>query len=108
MMILLIEIINQRDGSFEGALSLFCLVLHHSGGLTRDKTDLMFIGFLGSCLSEGTSKDVSVFLLWEVYIIVPMWVRILSWIISIILPSGVASQVLWMTILPALDIEIAN
>ena len=105
-MLLLVEVIDQSDGSLEGALSLLSLVLHHGGRLATDKTNLVLIGLLGCSLSKGTSEDVSVFLCWEVHIIVPMWVRILSWIISVILPGRVASKTLWMTVVPGLNIKI--
>ena len=83
-------------------------MLHHSSGLSTDETDLVSIGLLLSSGSKGTTEEISVLLLWEVHIIKSMGMWVLSWIISVILPGRVASKVLWMTVVPALDVEIAH
>jgi hypothetical protein len=104
----LVEVVHHSCGSFKGILSLLGLELHHSSRLSTDQADLVPVGFLLSTFSKGTSKHISVLLLWEVHIIVPMGMWVLDWIISIILPGGVTSHVLWMSMFPALNIKIAD
>lgn len=58
--------------------------------------------------TEGSSEDILVLLLWEVHIIVSMWVWELSWVVSVILPSGVSSKIFGVTITPVLDLKIGD
>lgn len=70
--------------------------------------DGVLITLIALGISEGTSEDVSVLLLWEVLVIVSVRMWVLSWVISIILPGRVTSEVRWMSIRPALNIQISN
>jgi len=81
-------------------------MLHHSGRFSREKADLVSLSFSSGSGTEGSTEDIFVFLLWEVYIIVSVRMAISSWVISIILPGWLGSEVLWKTIGPVFDIEI--
>ena len=59
-------------------------------------------------MSLGTAEDISVLLFLEIHVIVSVWVRILGWIITIILPSGVGSHVLSATISPVPDGQVTD
>jgi len=68
----------------------------------------MMLVFLGSSGSNGTSEDIFVLLLREVHVIVSVWMREFGRVISVILPSRIGSEILWMTITPVLDLKITN
>ena len=84
------------------------MVLGDGRGLSGGQTDGVLLELLSSGGSEGSSEHILVLLLWEVHIIVSMWVRILSWVVSVIFPGGVGPEVLWMAITPVLDLEVGN
>ena len=63
---------------------------------------------LGGSSTDGTSEHILVLLLWEVHVIVSVWMRVLRWVISVILPGRFGSQVLWMAIAPVLALEVSH
>lgn len=81
--------------------------VHHGGGNTTDETNVVVVSLLLGALSDGTTEDILVLLLWEVDIIVSVWMWVLSNIISVILPSRVRSKVSWVTEAPVLHVDIA-
>ena len=88
------------------SFSLGCLC--HGGRNTTEQANVVLIMLSRGCCSLGTSEDIFVLLLWEVGIIVSVWMREFNWVISVILPSGVRSHVLWMSIGPVLDLEVSD
>lgn len=68
----------------------------------------MLLKVLSHSGSESSSENILILLLWEVHIIISMWMRELSWVVSVILPSGVSSKILGVAVAPVLDLEIGN
>ena len=87
---------------------LFGLVLVHGSGHVGEETDLVLGELLATSIAVGTTEDILVFHLGEVDAIVTMRMGELLGIKSIISPSGVASEVVGMTVSPILDLEIAD
>ena len=99
-----IEFVDFIFSCSERVLSLFSFIILHSSGFITVKAKLMpFSCFLFSS-SNGSTENIFEFLFWEVYVIISMWMWVLSWIISIILPSGFRSQVSWVSKTPVFDI----
>lgn len=89
-------------------LSFLLFVVSHGLGVVRESANLIVLLFLLLLSSEGTSEDILVFLLWEVDIIVPEGVRLLDWVIFVILPQTVRSQVSSLSVFPSLQFQIAH
>jgi len=106
--ILLLELVDLGNSCGEGGLLLLGLVLVHGGGSAIEEAELVLLSLLSGGSTESTSEDILVLLLWEVHVIVSVWVRVFGWIISIILPGGGGSQVLWMAIAPVLALEVSH
>ena len=83
-------------------------MLHHGGGHIAEQTDLVLVGLFSCLSSNGTAENVLVLLLWEVHIIVSVRMRVLSWVVSVILPGGVGPQVRWVAESPVLDAQIRH
>lgn len=92
----------------QGFLSLISLSLHHGGRHIAEKADLMLVVFVSVVVSHSSSENISVLLLWEVDIIESVWMWVLYWVVSVILPGGVGSHVLWMSVAPVLDFEVGH
>ena len=79
------------------------MILHGSGVLS-EHTELMFFSLGKFSLSNGSSENIFVLLFFEVDVIISVRMWVLSWIISIILPSRLRSQVSWVAEAPVLDV----
>ena len=80
------------------------VVIIHSLRAAVEKVKLVtfVLSSLGS--AQGTSEEILVFLVWEVDIVVSVWVRVLGWVIPVILPSAFGTKCLSM--LPGFELEI--
>jgi hypothetical protein len=103
-----VEFIDGLGGSLDGLLSLLALSRHHGTRHIAEETNSVSISLCFSTSSKGTSEHISVLLIWEVDIIVSVRVWVLNWVVSVILPCRVGSQVLGSTVTPVLDIEISH
>lgn len=65
----------------------------------------MLFTLLVLTLAQRSSEEVFVFLVGEVDIVIPVWVRVLGWVKSVILPSGAGVQ--GCTVVPCLELEVA-
>jgi len=90
-----VEIIDTSGSRSKGSLLLLLSILLNSSRGITEKTDLMLFSFSFSSGTKSSSEEIFVFLFWEVYVIVSVWMWILSWIISIILPDRVGSKLSW-------------
>ena len=98
-----------RFGSFlKGRKSGLLFLFSHGGRNTTEQANVVLIMLSRGCCSQGTTEDIFVLLLWEVDIIVSVWMREFSWVISVILPGGIRSEVLWISIGPVLDLEVSD
>jgi len=104
----LVQSIDGLGSFLKGRKSLFLSSLSHGGRNTTEQANVVFIMLFCGCCSQGTSEDIFILLLWEVGIIVSVWMREFSWVISVILPSGIGSKILWVTIGPVLDLEVSD
>lgn len=104
----LVQSIDGLGSFLKGRKSLFLGLLHHGGRYTTEQANVVLIMLNRGCCSQGTSEDIFVLLLWEVGIIVSVWMREFSWVISVILPGRVGSEVLWVSIGPVLDLEVSD
>jgi hypothetical protein len=90
--------------------SLFALLLGPiSGGLwfaRAIESEVFALFILGS--SHGTSEDVLVLLFGEVNVIVSVRMAELSGVVSVILPDGVWAELSTLSILPGLELKIAD
>jgi hypothetical protein len=107
-LLLLVEVIDFASNIFKRGFSLLGLVSQYGIGSIIEVAKGVLITVIALSISEGSAEDVSVLLLWEVLVIVSVRMWVFSWVISIILPGGITSQVLWMSIRPALNIQISN
>ena len=105
---LFVHIVNLGFSSREWCFALCSFMINHSSRFSLEEMDRVAISFCILCSTQGTSEYIFIFLLWEVHIIISMWMRILSWVISVILPSWITSQVLWRTKGPVLYVKVAN
>ena len=99
-LLLLVELVDLLGEGGQRLLSLELLVLDFGLGCCAPEVVLVLVQILFSRLTNGTTEDVCVLLLWEVGIIVSVGVRELNWVITIVFPSGVGSHVVWATITP--------
>ena len=93
-----------------GGSSLFTLLLGPvscGGGLSgRVEGEVVLLLSLGS--AHGTSEDVFVLLLWEVNVIVSVRMTELSGVVSVILPDGVGAEFATLSVLPGLELKVAD
>lgn len=104
---LLVETVN-LIGEILNATFLALLVLDFSLRSCAPEVVLVLVEFLAGSRALGTTEDVRVLLLGEVHVIHSVWMWELSWIITIVLPSGVGSHVLCATVSPVLDGQVAD
>jgi len=104
----LVQSIDGLGSCLKGRYSFSLGCLSHGGRNTTEQANVVPIMLSRGCCSLGTSEDIFVLLLWEVGIIVSVWMREFNWVISVILPSGVRSHVLWMSVGPVLDLEVSD
>lgn len=87
----------------------FCgLVLVNSLGSSAEETQSMLFVLCSLGGSLGASKEVNILLLLEVDIVVPVRMRILCGVISIVLPERVAPEVRSFTVIPSFEFKIGN
>jgi len=83
-------------------------MLNHSSWLSLEEMDLVVISFFLKSISKSSTENIFIFLFGEVLVIISMWMRILSWVIPVILPSWIRSQVLWMSKGPVFNFKITD
>jgi len=102
----LVEAVHFLGDVAELGNSLFALVL--LDGLRsvalEVQFELLLFGLVG--FSDGTSKEVFVFLFWEVHIVVSVRMRVLGWVVSVIFVDGVGAK--FSSVLPGLEFEIGG
>ena len=101
-LLLLVDGINECGGGLER------LEFRDGGGFSSGNADLVLLKLLSHSSSEGSSEDIFILLLWEVHIIISVWMRVLSWVVSVILPSGVSSKIFGVAVTPVLDLEVRH
>lgn len=106
--LLLVELVDLLGKSRQGILSLLLLVLDFGLGGSSPEVVLVLFQLLCSSLTPGSAEDIDVLLVLEVDIVVSVGVREFSWVITIVIPSGVSSHVLWATISPVPDRQVTN
>jgi hypothetical protein len=93
-------------GDVRGLHASLAVVLSGGIGLIGHQVHSMLLVLLGHSVALGTSKEVHVLLLGEVDVIVPVGVRELCWVPSVILIPRVRAQ--GVTIGPRLQLEVGN
>jgi len=83
-------------------------VLHHTSRFSTGQADIVLVelGSLGG--SHGSTEHILVLLVWEIDIIVSVWMWVFSRVVSIVLPGGSSSKISWMSVSPVLDVELGN
>jgi hypothetical protein len=102
----LVEAVHFLGDFAELGNSLLTLVL--LDGLRRVALEvesvLLFLGLL--TFSHGASKEVFVFLFWEVHIVVSVRMRVLGWVVSVIFVERVGAK--FLSVFPGLEFELAG
>jgi len=95
--------------------NITCFKLFHATGLVEvghglgtsvHQTKTVTLTLLVLSLTQRSSKEVFVFLVGEVDIVVSVGMRELGWVIPVILPSGARMQTL--AVVPSLKMEVAH
>ena len=106
VMIVLVEAFHLGNGILELCNSASALeVLNCLGGCAAE-VKLVFFFFRSVCFAFSATEHIRVFLLWEVHVIVSVWMRVLRGVPPIVLIPAVASQIL--SVVPGLELEVAH
>lgn len=102
----LVELFNLGNGFLKFRNSAGALELLN--GLRAGTREIEPVALLfSSCsLTEGTSEEVLVFLLWEVNVIVAMGMRVLSWVPSVISVPRVSPKL--FAVVPGFKLEVTH